>query len=624
MKTLLRWLALGFGIGMLVALAPSCGPKPCGAGSCPGCCDSTGTCQGGTSPTACGVNGGACTSCATAPFCQAGLCSGGTGGGGGGTGGGGGGIGTVTLESYCNDFADIWCTQLTACNRTEASFKAECVTYLKKSFCGGTLAVSLAKGYRTFDSAKAAACLNESRTASASCGGSMYSADSPSCSKVFVSNSGTGGGCLDTADCKVKGNACAGTGCAKTCQPTGALGQPCIGGFNCNTGAWCDQAANLCKAPRPAGSPCTSNYSSECDTSSYCDTTLDICTALPGNNQPCSTNYPQCSPATYCDYASTPSTCRTNLVLGATCSSSSACGTTAYCNYSVSPSICTVRKAAGSACSSGTECQDQLNCKAGLCVARAGEGGVCSSYGDCASNLSCDDISRTCQTYRGVDLGGTCTGTTQYCSSSRLTCRGSAKNPDGGVGTVGTCQTTVVGDTCSSSTYCPPGTYCAKTPADAGTGSCQGSSLGTPCSDDDHCLAVNYCAGTACAARIAAGGVCSDTSSCVTPLSCKLSSPSTGVCGEPGATGAPCLDGSFDQCKVPNECVAGICTVTMVLGARCSSYGMCLSGACQGMNPDAGVAGTCGPLLADNAACRIWSDCESQRCEAGKCAAPCP
>ncbi len=47
----------------------------CGPATCAGCCDSTGACQQGTSPDACGTAGGACGACGLGAVCQAGTCA---------------------------------------------------------------------------------------------------------------------------------------------------------------------------------------------------------------------------------------------------------------------------------------------------------------------------------------------------------------------------------------------------------------------------------------------------------------------------------------------------------------------------------------------------------------------
>jgi hypothetical protein len=69
-------------------------PNACNSTNCNGCCDSSGTCQGGTSTSSCGASANLCDVCVGTQLCQAGRCtSGGTGGGfGGGFGGGPAGL----------------------------------------------------------------------------------------------------------------------------------------------------------------------------------------------------------------------------------------------------------------------------------------------------------------------------------------------------------------------------------------------------------------------------------------------------------------------------------------------------------------------------------------------------
>ncbi len=96
----LRFVGLGFMLGLFFAVTPSCGAvRPCTPSNCRGCCAADGVCELGTTTGACGQNGAACVSCAKSQQCN-GSCFGGnvegtdsgTGGGlGGGTGGGDGG-----------------------------------------------------------------------------------------------------------------------------------------------------------------------------------------------------------------------------------------------------------------------------------------------------------------------------------------------------------------------------------------------------------------------------------------------------------------------------------------------------------------------------------------------------
>ncbi|MBX7114178.1 MAG: hypothetical protein K1X64_07560 [Myxococcaceae bacterium] len=96
-KVSARFLAVGFTLGFLLAVVPACStaPAPTCSADCRGCCSSTGQCEGGFAPGACGINGNACVQCPFNQTCIGGLCglitgSGGNSGTGGGTNAGGG------------------------------------------------------------------------------------------------------------------------------------------------------------------------------------------------------------------------------------------------------------------------------------------------------------------------------------------------------------------------------------------------------------------------------------------------------------------------------------------------------------------------------------------------------
>ncbi|MFZ5442181.1 MAG: hypothetical protein ACOZQL_19390 [Myxococcota bacterium] len=101
--TTFKWMSLGALLGFFVAIGASCGPAKCTPQSCAfGCCDSSGTCQAGSSDAQCGGQGRACAACVLGQTCQLGQCvlvggggagNGSTGGGSGATGGGGGSTG---------------------------------------------------------------------------------------------------------------------------------------------------------------------------------------------------------------------------------------------------------------------------------------------------------------------------------------------------------------------------------------------------------------------------------------------------------------------------------------------------------------------------------------------------
>jgi hypothetical protein len=107
----LRLSLIGFGLGVLVAFAPSCGGGTCNATNCStGCCDSMNRCQPGTTAAVCGKGGAACGACAPGQGCTLQICGGpmGTGGGGGGfSSDSGSGGGSAMDAGACMDFGDI-------------------------------------------------------------------------------------------------------------------------------------------------------------------------------------------------------------------------------------------------------------------------------------------------------------------------------------------------------------------------------------------------------------------------------------------------------------------------------------------------------------------------------------
>lgn len=110
-----RLFLVGFVMGALMALTPSCGGGACNAMNCAnGCCDSTGKCQAGTTPAACGKGGVMCGACAPGQACTLQICGGpmGTGGGSANTGGGfasagGSAGGTADAGLNCTDYGEI-------------------------------------------------------------------------------------------------------------------------------------------------------------------------------------------------------------------------------------------------------------------------------------------------------------------------------------------------------------------------------------------------------------------------------------------------------------------------------------------------------------------------------------
>ncbi len=548
----IRGLAAGFGLGLLLAIVPSCGaPKTCNPTTCSGCCDATGACQSGVIGDACGASGNACTACTVAQTCSGGFCLGGGGGG-----GGDGGSTSGNIDAFCSSIAEAYCSYLVTCKQLEATRKPDCVGYLDRYYCLSLGEASVEKSYRNFNGAQGSACVASIQASSCSDNSALYSGP---CTEMFSPNSGTGQGCFEVEDCKVAGELCGGSGCAKTCQPTGGLNQLCRG-TACNTGFYCETSTSLCRAPKPPGSTCTSN--TQCD--GYCDTAQGLCAALPTNTQPCRTTNPYCASGTYCDFAAVPDTCRSLVGVGGTCTSTSDCVSGNFCLTTTSPATCQPKRGAGGACSTTSQCLPDFYCSsASLCTARGGPNQPCVTTSQCQADIYCDGIYKSCNALSSADAGAPCTNSTIGCKGPTV-CKGVAANPDGGVGTSGICGQLNLGESCTGDGFCPTASYCQRPDGGtSGSGLCQAGSLGSRCASDDNCPSSQFCSSTkTCAVRSGTGQPCLvNYASCTGTDQCRPGGADGGAatCRELGDTNSACF-AAYGDCKALLECIGSVCT----------------------------------------------------------------
>lgn len=532
----------------------------------------------------------------------------------GGGAGGGGIIGQLTIDDFCTQYAQAYCDNLVRCGQFDPAAAEGCRTFLNNYQCN-EIKESVRRGAESYDSTKAVGCLNAIVGQLQSSCGNGLSVSSTDCQDFIQPAAGSGATCVSSSNCTVEGQTCAGTGCTTTCQDWGALNQPCNYG-SCKQGFWCDKTANLCKAPQAAGSTCNSvdtSYNPQCDKSSYCDTTQGKCIALPGPTQACRTSYPQCDQATsYCTFNGTAYVCTAFVANGSGCSYDGMCAPTSFCGSNGTSNVCISKRLAGEACTTSTQCQTDLHCANGTCAAKATEGGACSSSSDCASPYSCDYVTKKCAKSTSRNVGESCTGSTQYCNGSK--CVGAAPSTDGGSPNLGTCTAYGPGLPCTQQYDCRSATYC-----DTDAGTCATSTLGVLCDSASNCQATQYCDTTShCAARVAAGAPCETDSVCLTPYTCIRHGNDGGLgnCGTPGQAGAPCSPYGENECLQPNLCINNVCTLLGVTGHPCASGGQCFSGACVGMDMDAGVPGTCtDTYVAPGGSCVSSYDCANFECD---------
>jgi hypothetical protein len=257
----LRWAVTGMAIGLLIALAPSCGGKKCSADNCAtGCCTTDNDCKAGSDTTACGKGGAACSSCAATETCTGNTCTGA--GGGGNDGGEDGGFDAGYMDagqpcvkdddcskyhtgSRC-DQATNQCVSGTGCN-VESDCQLDDPTSYCYRFglqCRCVTEPGAPTGYTGTCHRRLAPC--ESCTNDSQCG-SDFVFDPQGICKELQGNSDGGKYCFQqkigscpcgTVDdgvgyCKPQNNSCENVGCAED--------------KNCPSGAVCNVGACLCE-----------------------------------------------------------------------------------------------------------------------------------------------------------------------------------------------------------------------------------------------------------------------------------------------------------------------------------------------------------------------------------------
>lgn len=621
------FLLVGVVVGFLSALLPSCGGTTCSPASCPlGCCDALGRCQTATSQT-CGVRGSVCTTCQLTESCFGGTCMGsGLGPAGGGTAFGGGssfgggntfGGGTVTgggtassgFGAFLDNLASAFCSKAIACGQLAGGSQTDCTLLLRTSLAAGrsigpvstASERSVLAGAASFDATRGQECLT--RVSSSSC--SEFGRFS--CAAITRPAATGTSACFSSNDCQDQMLTCNGAACMRRCSLGGNLGEacrrsapPCNAPFECIDG--------LCRAEPAVGTPCTG--SSDCGRNGYCLNTF--CARLPGPGVRCLTNAsPQCNASSYCEFSS--GLCRAKGALNAVCTSNTQCEETLFCGPG---GFCTEKRTLGGACTTsfGGECQGTLRCINRICSNPGPMGSRCSGSFDCADDLGCDTVLRICRSFTPVNSGESCSST-QFCSGAEDVCRNLRTNPDGGVGSFGTCGPPMAGDSCSSGPECGSGRYCDRT-----TRTCQPAGAGTPCSSERDCRATDYCTSSSvCAGRAMAGLVCDSTrsSSCVTPLECLATAvPNESRCGMRPGQGQPCPG---QLCTFGSICLNGTCVAAGRPGQPClgsTAPLSCFTGEC--VSPDGGLffnsSGTCVAPRPSGSLCSGDQGCASGYC----------
>ncbi len=329
--------------------------------------------------------------------------------------------GTMTAD-FCQRYADASCDFAIRCEQVASSAKLDCVTYYQGLLCQPAFA-SVTKGYQTFDQTAGSACVEKIRNAACNDTTAFLS-----CETFVTPAVGPNGACLQNGDCKNKQEACGGANaCARTCQPSGKLGQPCSAAGQC-TDSRCD-TNNMCVAPAPVGTvgscqkkavgDACRKYGNECPAESFCNLAVDggsgTCVAS-STGSPCTNGY-ECRATDVCKG----SLCAKRPKKGESCSNLD-CEDGLACVTSGSGKVCGKGGELGATCAAPYgDCIFPFGCVEGKCVHTGSSGEKCISGLLCISG-GCDVDAGICGPKQGA--GAPCGFFAANCASG--TCAGGA------------------------------------------------------------------------------------------------------------------------------------------------------------------------------------------------------
>jgi hypothetical protein len=243
---------------------------------------------------------------------------------------------------------------------------------------------SVEQGRAAIDVGRFTQCLIE--TSGAHCNTSLFF---PACLTRFDGTRGDGASCLTDVECAspdaVCTQDCPEACCLGTCQPKFKLGQTCTDRHSCEPGQQCN-IRRVCISG-DINTPCTDD--TDCDSNAWCDRLAHLCKADFARDAEC-TNVLQCGGETSCVGLSVsgtdPGHCRRISEVGDTCD--------AFCYGNLSCDafgVCRALPGLGEGCSALTNCSG-VNTVCGAnntCVVRGGVDAPCGGNLRCLPGLFC-------------------------------------------------------------------------------------------------------------------------------------------------------------------------------------------------------------------------------------------
>jgi hypothetical protein len=350
------------------------------------------------------------------------------------------GPGSLTVEAYCQQYAERSCASEVLCAPQSARTSAAACADERASRCLALARAwqipALANGRLAFDGAAAAACLDS--VDKGPCG--VASPGAETCQRIWQPRVADGGTCLDDGECR--GGICDRRGrCPGVCASPRGPGADCSA-YPCDAAVASCGPGRLCVA-KLRGVPC--RQSSECAGADFCQAPEDglpcpvsgsrdrcVCAGRADEGGACSFRE-QCLPELGCAGGQ----CRTIVAAaGEPCSYAQGvgCGAGLACNITdgrreALAGTCGPMRAAGASCY-WVECERGLDCaggsisetppRQGACTAKALPGEPCRAFG-CTLGHFCDQ--GRCVARPGAGQACVAVGGGQgFCYGSGVTC----------------------------------------------------------------------------------------------------------------------------------------------------------------------------------------------------------
>ena len=302
--------------------------------------------------------------------------------------GGGGGSGEIAYEDLDEAQLDALCDYLVRCGF--ASSAQICLDAWSRLISSSPdLDAAIENGTVIYDSTAAAACGQSVRNAG--CGDFLSEgfASAEACDQVFQGTIEEGGTCWIDEQCvseECELSDCAMACCQGSCvasAPEAAIGEDCLSGQSCVSGAHCDFDMGTCVADLSEGASCAGDNECassldciastcqappgegeacldfQCASPYACDVDTGTCQPLRHENEPCNPTASICSLGLVCNPDS--NTCTLPGGVGSACDYDLLgfnCGEGAYCDYDfmLDEGTCQPLVADGEPCEGDTEC----------------------------------------------------------------------------------------------------------------------------------------------------------------------------------------------------------------------------------------------------------------------------